>query len=436
MKAIILTFTFKNERFCICAFNSVTKKRSYKAIVNLVEPDFSTWNQKTQRFEGNTSLIRHNNLVLERTKEFYEKKIISGIHIDCKELFSCDPDNLPKQKAYSVQDFLYDLIAEMKNPTNRKPTKTVQNYITLLHALEKEGKVWNTSLELVTDEEFKQFGEWIKTREVSNGKGNNYLALMKSFKAMINKAVDKELTTAVLRYKFRNDMPSHEEQPISAQNLYDYGGNVKSLSPEQYQSFVECNIQVDCNENGENATELYKDFCVLMYEMKMRPMDMIKLHWDNIAYAQDLQRYVCMYIPAKKRNHKITKKSNPQAIQFISKKAEEIIMKYKGVSAGQYVLPLRMNEKRWNLDDASEFHKFYIQCNKTEGKINKYLHKIGNHLQLPFKFTLYVLRRSAITHEIMKNKMPLSLIAKTAGTSSEMIENHYTNVLQALSKFL
>lgn len=437
MATFNFTFAFKDGRFCICATHKESKKRSYKTIQCLTNPNFDYWNSSLQMFTQPTAQAAHNNKVLMQLKEFYENADSSGKYNDAKTILNLDVCAVGISQQYTLKAFLQDLIHELKFPQNRKPTKNCQNYITLLHALESEGEIIEESVEKISDIHFKKFGEWIKKRVIPNGKGNNYMALMKTFKASINKARAKGCTEAELTYRFREDAPTSQCNATIAQTIYDKGGQIKSLTPEQYEAFLQQNVSLGNKENGVDASELYKDFCILLYELKSRPMDIICLKWENIAYAKDLQRYVCIYTPAKKKNHSANGKgSDPQSIQYVSEAGAKILMKYKGKSGGGYILPLEMNETHWDLNDPVQFHKFYSQCNKTEGKINKYLHKVGESIGLPFKFTLYALRKSAITHEIMRNKIPLPLIAKTAGTSVEMIENHYTNALQALAKFI
>lgn len=437
MEKFNFTFAFKDGRFCICATHKESKKRSYKTVQCLINPNFDSWNQKLQMFTDPSAQSARNNQILYKLKRFYENETGNREYEDSKKILNLYSCALGVTKKYTMKMFLQDLIQELKFPKNQKPTKTCQNYITLLHALEKEGSIIDDEVSNISDVQFKKFGAWVRRRKPENGKGNNYIALMKSFQASINKAKAKGYTDIELTYKFREDAPNKQEALTVAQAIYDKGGQVKSLTPEQYEMFLKQNLSLGTKENGFDASELYKDFCILLYELKSRPMDIICLKWENIAYAKDLGRYVCIYIPAKKRNHIASGKgSDPQSIQYVSEAGEKILLKYKGKSSGGYVLPLEMNEIKWDINDPIQFHKFYSQCNKTEGKINRYLHKVGEAIGLPFKFTLYALRKSAITHEIMRNKIPLPLIAKTAGTSVEMIENHYTNALQALAKFL
>jgi hypothetical protein len=54
---------------------------------------------------------------------------------------------------------------------------------------------------------------------------------------------------------------------------------------------------------------------------------------------------------------------------------------------------------------------------------------------LSFPLTAYVFRRSALTHAIQDSVIPASLLAKMAGTSVDMLEQHYINHFEVLSDY-
>ena len=224
-----------------------------------------------------------------------------------------------------------------------------------------------------------------------------------------------------------------------AADLNSSGGTVKSLSPDQYEQFV--NLDLDCIKlrkiHLNFYKELYRDFCILLYEMKSRPIDIMKLKWDNIAYNQQYGRWTCTYIPCKKKNYSLTREhgSNPLVVQFLTARAMEIILKYKDQSKYGYVLPFAHNNKKWNLDDPEQYHSYYTQQNRAQGRINRFLWKVGDYFGLPYHLTIYAFRRTAITKALIDNNMPISMLAKVAGTSVGMIEHHYTNYLDALAAY-
>ena len=225
-----------------------------------------------------------------------------------------------------------------------------------------------------------------------------------------------------------------------AKDFLTNGGAIQSLTEEQYRQFVSLDQNEVKMHGGPQMAyykELYRDFCMLLYEMKSRPIDILRLHWENIAYDEAAGRYTCTYIPAKKKNYGVSSKHTSKAliIQYLTTKAVEIVLKYQGKSKGGYVFPCALNQTHWNLNDPQQFHYHYYKSNHICGQINRFLHNVGRHLNVPFQLTLYAFRRTAITHAIIENKMPIAMLAKTAGTSVEMIEAHYVNYLHALAAY-
>lgn len=335
--------------------------------------------------------------------------------------------------------WLDEIIEEIKNPTRLKPSASYQGYLTLLHKLEAEGKLINQPVSSLGDDSFVQLIKWLGKQKGKNGKGVNFIGTMKMFAATLSRARKARLTT------YRPDFPYMDYAPVhkvtdKAKDFLTNGGAIQSLTDEQYEQFVSMDLSEIKLARGvkmEYYKELYRDFCMLLYEMKSRPIDILRLHWDNIAYDEATGRFTCTYIPAKKKNYGASSKHTSKAlvIQYLSPKAVEIVLKYQGKSKGGYVFPFALNQTRWNLNDPQQFHYHYYKGNHICGQINRFLHKVGQHLKVPFQLTLYAFRRTAITQAIIENKMPITMIAKVAGTSVEMIEAHYANYLHALAAY-
>lgn len=469
MANISLKFTNRNGRFCLCATVKGTSVRHYKVVEELRSPDFKTWDKTAQRFVSRRPLDSINNKILDDIIRFYEDLMAEKEFESGKELFACqrvetEPEKhqpveqpqqvpTPKPKIKQIEEskqtlpgdritlgeWILQIIEDIKHPKRLKPSSSYQVYLTLYRKLEMEGKLINQPLSALGDESFVQLIKWMSKQKGKNGKGNNFIGVLKIFTATINKAKRARLIT------YRADFPYMDYAPVKkisdkAEDFLTNGGVVKSLSPEQYQQFL--NLNMDCIELARGPQmayykELYRDFCVLLYEMKSRPIDILRLHWDNIAYDEKEQRYTCTYIPAKKKNYGASGRHTSQAlvIQFLTPNAVEIILKYKGKSKGGYVFPFALNQTKWNLNDPQQFHYHYYRGNRICGQINHFLHKVGEYLKLPFQLTMYAFRRTAITQAIIDNKMPLPMIAKTAGTSVEMIEAHYANYLHALAAY-
>lgn len=81
--------------------------------------------------------------------------------------------------------------------------------------------------------------------------------------------------------------------------------------------------------------------------MKSRPIDIMKLKWENIAFNERYKRWTCTYLPTKKKNYAYMREhdNNPLVIQFLTPRALEIINKYKGRTSSSFVLPFAHNQK-------------------------------------------------------------------------------------------
>ena len=448
MARISLKFTNKDGRFCLCAYVKETGSRHYKTVEGLKNPNFSKWNPNAQMFISRVQSDLENNIILQDFLSQIEQLLAEHNFSSGKELFAMY-DSLRKERAEAqilkekqettLGEFIEEVIEELKHPVKRKPSSNFQPYTTLLHKLEKEGNIIKTPISKVNRRSFVQFSEWVLRQKGLKGSGKNYIALMKLLIATINRARKAGLTEYVPNFPYMDYAPVINKLSERAADLNHSGGTVKSLSPEQYEKFV--NLDLDLiklkHAHQNYYKELYRDFCILLYEMKSRPIDIIKLHWDNLAFNERYQRWTCTYIPSKKKNYAFMREndSNPLVVQFLTPRALEIVMKYQGQSPSGYVLPFSFNKRKWNLDNPEQYHTYYTQQNRMQGRINRFLHKVGSILGLTYPLTTYAFRRTAITKALIDNEMPITMIAKVAGTSVGMIEHHYLNYLDALAAY-
>lgn len=334
-------------------------------------------------------------------------------------------------KKMTVGAFLERTIHDMKNPTRLRPTSSYQVYVTLLHRLQEEGEVISMPVSRLSERTMRHLAKWLLRRKGAKGKTNNYLGLMKTFTALVNKAHRARLTRYKADFPYR-DLAPKRRRTVKAADILEGGGNVRSLSRVQYEAFVKMDlreVEVHGGPHMEYWKEVYRDFCVMLYELKSRPIDVLQLHEDNIAADPASGRLLCSYIPAKKANMQSV------VIVYLSEAAERIVEKYSGKSRGGYIFPFRMNERRWNLASAEQFHSHYKAARNQLWKINKFLHAAGRPMGVPFQLTLYAMRRTAITHAIMENRIPLPALARMAGTSVRMIERHYMNLLHTMAVY-
>lgn len=448
MSKISLKFTKKDGKFCLCAHVKGTQVRHYKVVNVLKNPNFSKWNPKVQMFVSSSeSDLQNNTRLLDYLAPFEqllnEHQFESGKELfakyDLSEKERIEQALIEEQKEMTLGKFLEQVIEELKNPTRRKPSSNYMTYQTLQSKLVKEKRIIRIPLCKVNRSTFVQFSDFILNQKSQKGTGKNYISLMKLLIATVNRARKAGLTEYVPNFPYMDYAPVVNKLSEKASDLNSNGGTIKSLSPEQYEQFV--NLDLDCiklrRPHLNFYKELYRDFCILLYEMKSRPIDVMKLTWDNIAYNKQYGRWTCTYIPSKKKNYALTREhdSNPLVVQFLTPRAMEIILKYKDKSRHGYVLPFSQNNKKWDLEDPEQYHLYYTQQNRAQGRVNRFLWKVGDYFGLPYHLTIYAFRRTAITKALIDNDMPISMLAKVAGTSVGMIERHYTNYLDALAAY-
>lgn len=325
----------------------------------------------------------------------------------------------------SVGEWLERTIYELKYPSRLKPTSNWQVYVSLLHKLQAEGSVINMPVRAVGDKTFRQLIKWLL-----KNKGQGFTGTMKSFTALINRARRARLTKYVADFPY-SDFAPKPKRALSAAGIIAEGGSIRSLSRAQWEAFLNMDLSGVRMLSGPHMAywkEVFRDFCILLYELKSRPIDVLNLHSVHFAENPDNGRLVCAYVPAKKANR------GTVAMQYLSPEAKKLIDKYLPARSG-YIFPFPMNCRRWNLDNAEQFHAHYKAARNQLWKIDKFLHKVGELLELPFTMTLYAVRRTALTHAIAENRIPLPALAQMAGTSVRMLEKHYTNYLHTLEEY-
>ena len=162
--------------------------------------------------------------------------------------------------------------------------------------------------------------------------------------------------------------------------------------------------------------ELYRDFCIFLYEMKMRPCDVIRLHTNNINNS------FIVYVAEKKKNY-LDEHKRTTCVK-LTETAKRIVCKYRGKSTKGYVFPFTMNNYDWDFDNAVSWNKWQNRKQKTLQDINEFLHKFESILHVK-EITLYTFRHSAFTHAVNAKGSNLMRIAREGSTSIDMLENHY-----------
>lgn len=299
---IILNLRFTTEKgmgLSLKATVKGTSKANYKKVQGLRNPDYSYWDNKSQCFNQPSLDAIHNNKVLQEMRDHYQKLLDTGKIQDGKQLFSDNPleERQEKSSVLTLGAYLQRLIDSMKSEKVQMPSKNYQCYITLLHKLELEKNVIEVPLKDVDDTQFMKFSNFV----LNELNGVNYMGLMKKFHATIVKARKEKLTVHVLDYPYREKAPRNIIKAAEkAQNGVDI------LTVKQYKKFVEMDLNEVPHGNKMQVKymELYRDFCVFIYEMKMRPCDVVKKSCPTHVACKNLESLLredssfLNYIPA------------------------------------------------------------------------------------------------------------------------------------------
>lgn len=432
MANLLLSYQIKDGRFSLCATIKGTTTRHYKTVNGLKSPNFDYWDKKEQRFiEPSFEAIFNNNLLCAM-QNFYESEWRNGHYKDAKSMFKaarfvfadeflCSLDALSAKKSETEQKplqekeitlghYVENLIQEMKYDSLKVPSRNYQCYITFLHKLQQEGEIIDTPISKVDDTCFIRFSDFV----LKKLKGANYKGLMKRFHAVIVKAKKSKLTNVDLEFSYSDFEPRKKGDIERAINGVDI------LTEKEYDNFVNMDLGqiVWGGPDPVHYKELYRDFCIFMYEEKLRPCDTLRLK------KSDIKDGIIVIANKKKMNYKDSSSVIQKAP--LTNQARLIMEKYAGLSSKGYVFPFAMNEHDWNIFDCNSFLTWNNRKARTLEQINMFLKKVKDVLGVS-KLTLYTFRHSTFTHEINRGEKSILQIAKEGGTSVAMLEKHYYN---------
>ena len=416
------------------AYKGSSKGRKYFTVQGLISPDFRYWSKKEQRFTSGTDTAKANNPVLEDICALCDELLTNSAITSPSEFIEALKRGCAPSDVLTFGDFLRELIDDWKSGKNNKlPSKAYQPYINLLHKLEKEkdaqyrGKgcdLINVPIANVDNQCFIQFHHFVLSLSDKEGR-SNYINIMKLFKQVHKKAFELELTDTVFRFPYAKHAPNNNKKKKKR----------SALTMEQYAKFVKLDVTT-LPKSGTLTYELmqlYKDYCIFLYEMFSRPVDVTRAHSNDIVTIHE--KKFLSYIPTKKKNNTQDDEDKTVAAP-ITDTAMRIINKYKGKSSQGYIFPFSMNEYKWDMVNAKDWNKWNNRKQRVQEMINSWLrNKVAKAIGVDFPFTLYVFRHSVFTHACMAkgtDKDSIINIAKKGGTSIKMIDKHYYSSTVAL----
>lgn len=397
----------------VTAYFKGSTQRVPLRIEGLTAPILEHWNKKEQRFLGGTQNDVDNNNLLDALRSQCEQLQNNPQITTPQQFIDALRTGVTPKNVVTLGDYLNSLIERMRNGVNNKrPSRNYQVYINLLHKLEREGNIINTPIADVNNKHFIAFSDFILSLSDDEGR-TNYLNIMKLFKQVHTKAFDEELNNNVLRFKYTEHAPVKDDEE-----------KAPSLTLEQYHQFEILDLS-KVSQSGVNVEfykSLYHNFCLFLYEMKMRPVDVLKLHSNSIVTVKGKQ-YI-KYVAEKKKN---SKEKNKVTYAPITPKALEIINQYKGKSSKGYIFPFSLNEYDWDYNNAESWNKWNLRKQHALEMINKWLKKVALILGVTFPLTLYSFRHSTLSHACMSDGANWGRIALEGATSSKMLETHYVS---------
>lgn len=415
-------------------------KRHYKLVQGLKSPTYTPdcWNERQGLFIAGENAA-FNNQVTKSLLETLNTLIGTDSYLDGRQLFAAyeyAKNNVTADKPITFSKY----VEIVRDEEKERPTTNYELYNTFLNALNGVNKkhkghhktfepptyngirLADIPISKISDEHFEAFGNWIKT--VKNGAG--YKNLMTTFKAVISRA--KKLNSNTLTYEWRKYRPVKAQKAMTAkQRIETKGRAITVLSTVEFKKFETLNVSdiVPQQDASKKLAQIYKDAVLLMYYTKSRPSDVISFSW---AENYDEETNTLVYTPRKLAN-RLSADGTPRLVTLkLPQQAIDIINRYKGQSKGGYLLPLPMNERKW--DTVKDFAAWNIRIKNVEQRINALLKKIASMLKFDaLDLSLYDFRHSAITHALNAGENPFS-VAQMAGTSVIKIEQHYYNSIR------
>ena len=340
---------------------------------------------------------------------------------ECSTKMMADGSRTVKKE--TLGDFLIKMIGQQKDCTGFHfglPSSTYQQYLNLLRKLELEGELINVPIEDIDTAHCKQFSNFI----IGDLDGVNYRNLIKYFKAVHNRAVEQGKNNHPIVFSGVKGAKNAKKKTDERRE------GIRALTKKQLEAFEQYDLSQLLGhftpKKALESYEIYRDFAVFMYELKLRPIDTVKMKYENIFVDEEGVDFI-EYVPEKKKNCVDCNGDPVPPVQCpMTDKAVEIALKYRGRSSQGYIFPFALNEYVWDYSDPVQYRKHYRKWNTLLEQINTFLHLLEEPLNFP-GLTLYMFRHTAFTIACKEMKESVLEIAAMGGTSVEMLEHHYVS---------
>jgi len=384
------------------------KQRFYKSVRHLLKgnPNIEKhWNADKERFTNYAVSYSENNKALEDFKSIYSKLVLEHPEYTARQIAS----------AYTTSQRLNQDHDSNLSGKRNDSFIFVEKYLELVIEREKVkngcnfevyGKLLNKCRKVICNFSHLTFQEmnYDKCLSIAHtfAKHRGYRGISKTFRALLGKASkDKEVDFSINQigdFHFADYNPNKDDVELKKPDV---------LNSSQLKLFLNMNVMdITPEYEDRQLVELYYDFCVFMFNSFFAPCDVIKLKYKHITKHRTI-------IARRKKTHK--------AIEIpISPAMEQIINKYMGKTKDGYVFPIMDDKKE------KEYETKDYTFKKFRQNLNIWLKPLGKELGLNYDLYAYVFRHTAIT-VALDGGLPISYVAMAAGTSIEMIQEHYYN---------
>lgn len=387
---------------------SAGKERYYKRVAHLLkgQPDLKHWKQDREAFSGYSEFYKENNQILEDFKNVYWTLVKRHPELSARQVASFykaqqkHTGSQPIQLSdWSVSDYSNSVSKYLEVVIKRERAKQGCNfeaYYKLLNRCRRDIVGFDDMPFSTIDYNQMVTIAYIFAREPS------YRNISKTFRALLGKAhKDPDVMFRLNQigdFRFCDYSPCKYDADAKHPDILDSDHLRAFLSADPY--------YLTPGYKNRAEIELYYDFCVFMFHSFFAPCDVIKAKTKDITNRQTI-------LVRRKKTHR-------QVEVPISPAMRCIIDKYRGKSKDGYIFPIMDDKKERTYKTKDHTFKVFRE------KLNIWLKQVGRALGLDYELYAYVFRHTAITVAI-DSGLPVSYVSNAAGTSVEMIQQHYYN---------
>lgn len=334
-------------------------------------------------------------LVIDEKKKEIDKKIMAanleGRVLSLDEFGEKKRQKVEKEKKEYVKQHFDRYIEELEATDHIKNARYYRCCLNCLMAFTKGTDIELKSIDTVF---LNDFATWMKVKKRlrMNTIGNR----LRGLKAVINRAVVSKTISA--------DMNPFNEFKVSK---YKEETSKRAILKQDIERIINLDLKSISDENTFPLYDFARDIFVFSYlGCGINIVDIAFLKYANVIDNERLQ---------------FRRSKTKKMISFrLQPMAKDIIKKYSKKKHKQtdYVFPIFDDTKQKTMKE-----KYYKLDYQTR-YVNKYLKKIGEHLDISLKLTSYVARHSFAT-VLKRSGVNTSIISEAMGHSSEKVTQIY-----------